>query len=148
MVPCIRPFFYRSKLIRFGSLDFRDNWGWPCTAVRMWLICSNRKLYKKKDIFATVTVAPQNKLFSHRLSDHLHCTNIPFTYLVSKDMPTHFRRSKRTPFRENVSKRNITQKQSCYFQRWATATLLIASLPLSLFVEFNSDATASVTEQK
>jgi len=40
-------FFYRSKLIRFGSPYFRDNWGWPCTAVRMWLICSNRKLYKK-----------------------------------------------------------------------------------------------------
>ena len=31
-------------------------------------------------------------------------------------------------------------------QRWATATLLIASLPLPLFVKFNSGATASVTE--
>jgi len=36
-----------SKLIRFGSLHFSDNWGWPCTAVRMWLIYSNRKLYHK-----------------------------------------------------------------------------------------------------
>jgi len=40
-----------SKLIRFGSLHFRDNWGWPCTAVCMWLICSNRKLYHKTTIF-------------------------------------------------------------------------------------------------
>ena len=40
-----------SKLIQFGSLHFGDNWGWPCTAVRMWLICSNRKLYHKKAIF-------------------------------------------------------------------------------------------------
>jgi len=31
-------------------------------------------------------------------------------------------------------------------QRWATATLFIASLPLPLFVEFISGATASVTE--
>jgi len=33
-----------SKPIRFGSLPFRGNWGWSCTAVRMWLIhliCSN-----------------------------------------------------------------------------------------------------------
>jgi len=30
-----------SKLIWFGSLHFRDNWRWPCTAVPMSLICSN-----------------------------------------------------------------------------------------------------------
>jgi len=30
-----------SKLIRFGNLHIRDNWGWPCTVVRTWLICSN-----------------------------------------------------------------------------------------------------------
>jgi len=28
-----------SKLIRFVSLHFRDNWRWSCTSVRMWLIC-------------------------------------------------------------------------------------------------------------
>jgi len=28
-----------SKLIRFGSLHSRDNWGWPCSTVRVWLIC-------------------------------------------------------------------------------------------------------------
>jgi len=32
--------------------------------------------------------------------------------------------------------------------RWATATLKIASLPLSLFAENNSGATPPVTEQK
>jgi len=37
-----------SKLIRFGSLHFRDNCGSPCTVVRMWLIYWNRKLYPKK----------------------------------------------------------------------------------------------------
>jgi len=26
-----------SKLIRFGSLHFRDNWGWPCTQCRIYL---------------------------------------------------------------------------------------------------------------
>jgi len=31
-------------------------------------------------------------------------------------------------------------------QRWATAALLIASLPLPLFVKFNSGATAAVPE--
>jgi len=30
------------KLKRFGSLHFRDNWGWLFMAVLMWLICSNR----------------------------------------------------------------------------------------------------------
>jgi len=30
-----------SNLIRFGCLHFRDNWGWPCTVVPMWLICLN-----------------------------------------------------------------------------------------------------------
>jgi len=38
-----------SKLMRFGSLNFRNNWGWPCTAVGKWLICSNRKLYNKNE---------------------------------------------------------------------------------------------------
>ena len=42
---------HRSKLIRFDSLHFRDNWWWPCTAVHMWLICSKRKLYHKETIF-------------------------------------------------------------------------------------------------
>jgi len=64
-----------SKLIRFGSLHFRDHWAWPCTSVRMWLICSNRKLYHnhKTDLFATVTL--HSNLFCRRLSGHLHCTN-------------------------------------------------------------------------
>ena len=31
-------------------------------------------------------------------------------------------------------------------QRWATATLEIASLPLQLFVKFNSGTTAAVPE--
>jgi len=40
--PCtnVKPPFWR-------QFCFRDNWGWPCTAVHMWLICSNRKLHKK-----------------------------------------------------------------------------------------------------
>jgi len=40
-----------SKLIRFGILHFRNNWGWPCTAVRMWLMCWNRKLYRQKQYY-------------------------------------------------------------------------------------------------
>jgi len=45
-----------SKPIQFGSPHFRHNWGWPCTAVRMWLICSNRKLYHKK----TMSLLPRH----------------------------------------------------------------------------------------
>ena len=33
-------------------------------------------------------------------------------------------------------------------QRWATTTLKIVSVPLSLFAEYNSSATPPVTEQK
>jgi len=40
-----------SILLGFGSLHFRDNWEWPFSAVRMWLICSNRKLHHKKRCF-------------------------------------------------------------------------------------------------
>jgi len=40
----------------------------------MWLICSNRELYhKKNDLLATMTL--HNNLDCHRLSDHIHCIN-------------------------------------------------------------------------
>jgi len=52
-----------SNQIRFGSLHFKDNWGWPWTAVRMWIICSNRKLYQKKRSFCSGTL--HNHLFCH-----------------------------------------------------------------------------------
>jgi len=43
----------------------------------------------------------------------------------------------------------VTNSLSCLdIQRWATATLEIASLQLSLFAENNSGATPPVTEQK
>jgi len=51
-----------SKLIRFGSLHLRGNWGWPRTAVRRRLICSNRK-FIPKNFFATVTL--HNIVFCH-----------------------------------------------------------------------------------
>ena len=53
-----------SKLTRFGSLHFRDNWGWPCTAVRMWLICSTESYITKKRSFC-YTVKIQNNIFCH-----------------------------------------------------------------------------------
>ena len=82
-----------SKLIRFGSsLNFRH---FGAT------ICSNRKLYHKKTIFFAA-VTPHDNIFSHTLSDHLHCTNRPFTCVFRNDMSTLSRRSKRTPFRNNV----------------------------------------------
>jgi len=58
------------------------------------------------------------------LDEDVHMSCISCAYALQKDvhkldedvhMSTHFRRSKRTPFRENVRKRNITQKQPCYF---------------------------------
>ena len=89
-----------SKLIRFGSLPFRNNWGWQCTTVRMWLICSKRKLYHKKQSFCYRDTTKQS--FFHTLPDHLHCTNRPLTYVLRKDMSTLSRRSKRRPLRKNV----------------------------------------------
>jgi len=56
-----------SKLIRFGSLHFRDNWWSPFTVVRMWLICSNRKLCHKKWSFCYRDILHSN-LFCHWLS--------------------------------------------------------------------------------
>jgi len=53
-----------SKLIPFGSLHFRDNWGWACTAVRMWSICSNRKLYHKKTNLQTSSPSYGKRRFS------------------------------------------------------------------------------------
>ena len=41
----------------------------------------------KNVLFATVT--SHNNLFCHRLSDHLHCTNRPFTYALRKDICLH-----------------------------------------------------------
>jgi len=60
-----------------------------------------QKVNTKNDRFATVT--PHNNLFV-RLSDHLHCTNRPFAYVLTlrKDMSILSRRSKRTPFRKNL----------------------------------------------
>ena len=55
---------------------------------------------QKNDLFAAVT--PHDNIFSHTLSDHLHCTNRPFTCVFRNDMSTLSRRSKRTPFRNNV----------------------------------------------
>jgi len=39
---------------------------------------------QKNDVFATETL--HNNLVCHRLSDYLHCTNRPFTYVLRKDM--------------------------------------------------------------
>jgi len=55
---------------------------------------------QKNELFATVTL--HNNLFCHRLSDHLHCTNRPFIYVLRRDMSTLSRRSKRTRFRKSV----------------------------------------------
>jgi len=50
-------------------------------------------LYKKNDLFATVSRDTTQQYFCHRLSEDLHCTNRPFTYVLRKD--TLSRRSKR-----------------------------------------------------
>jgi len=53
-----------SKLTPFGRLHFSDNWGWPCAADRMWLICSSRKLYHKKRNIQTSTPSYDSRRFS------------------------------------------------------------------------------------
>jgi len=68
------------------TLKFRDNWGWPCTAVHMWLICSNRKLYKNTILCYRHTTQHS---FCYKLSDHFHCANPPYTYVLRKDICLH-----------------------------------------------------------
>jgi len=60
--PPVLPLFRHPCLIRFGNWHFRDNWGWTCTAVRMWLICWNRRLYHKKNIFYYRDTTQQSSL--------------------------------------------------------------------------------------
>jgi len=49
---------------------------WPCTAVRMWLICSNRKLYDKKRYFCYCDTT-QQYFFSYTLwTSSLHKSSI------------------------------------------------------------------------
>jgi len=122
-----------SKLIRFGSLHFRGNWGWSCTAVRTWFICSNRKLYHKSDLFATVTLP--NNLFRRRLSDHLHRTNRPFTYALRKGMSAPYRRSKRTPFRKNFLNeisRESNLNRTTWLQVWDGSFAIVTPINCSV----------------
>jgi len=80
-----------AKVTRFGSLNFRDNCGWPCTAAAVlmwviWLICSNRSLHHQKTTF--LLPLHYTTTFCRRLSDHLYCTNRQFTYAFNKHMTT------------------------------------------------------------
>jgi len=92
---------HRSKLIRFatGSQHYRDSWVTTYIGSCAANLLKQKVVSQKNDIFATVT--PRNNLFSHRLSDYLHCTNPPFTYVLRKDMSTLSCRLKGTPFRKN-----------------------------------------------
>ena len=89
-----------SKLLRFGSLHFRDKWGRPCRVTLyggLYLVnlFKQKVVLQKNDLFATVTL--HKILFCRRLADHLHCTNRPFTHVLR----TLSNRSKLTPFRKN-----------------------------------------------
>ena len=69
-------------------------------AVRKWLICSNRKLYHKNRSFCYRDTTQQH-FFSYTLwPSSLHKSSIHIC--IEKDMSTLSRRSKRTPFRNNV----------------------------------------------
>jgi len=68
-----------------------------------------QKVYHKKVIIATVIL--HNNLFRHRLSDGLHCTSRPFTYVLRKDMSTLISQIKMYTVKKNCSQRNITQEQ-------------------------------------
>jgi len=62
----------------------------------------------KNDLSATVTL--HNNLFYHGLSDHIHCSNRPFTYVLRKDTLTLSRIKTYTVYKK-CSQRIITQKQ-------------------------------------
>jgi len=55
--------------------------------------------------------------FCHRLSDGLHCKSRPFTYVLRKDIPPLYRRSKCTPFRQNVLN-EISRKSNLNRTTW------------------------------
>ena len=79
---------------------FRDNWGWHCTAVHMWLVCSNRKLYKKT-IFCYRHTTQQSLLSWTLWPSSLHKSSIHIC-IEERYMSALTRRWKRTPFRKNV----------------------------------------------
>jgi len=58
---------------------------WHCGSYMVNLF-KQKVVSQKNDIFATETL--HNNLFCHRLSDYLHCTNRPFTYVLRKDIST------------------------------------------------------------
>jgi len=121
-----------SKLMRFGSLPFRDNFGWLCTVVRVCLICSNKKLCHKKDIFAAVTL--HNNVFCHRLYDHLHCKNRPFTYVLRKNMSTLRAGFKPIwPISSNRAPRQQRQSYGLKFFLFSKRSILCHNLKRALF---------------
>jgi len=59
-----------SKLIRFGTLHFRDNRGWWCRSVRMWLIyliCSNMQWWDCSSLMSAPLTAEEGCETSERI---------------------------------------------------------------------------------
>ena len=66
--------------------------------------------HKKNNIFSTVTL--RNNLFCHSFSDHLQCTNRPFTYVLSKDiLRLHSLADQNLQGLKKCYQRNVTQNQ-------------------------------------
>jgi len=100
----------KPQLIRFGSLHFRDN---LVSSFVQRESCISQK---------TTFLLPWHhttRFFSRTLSDHLHYTNRPFTYVLRNVMSTLSRRSKRTQFRNNVLNLNeISRKSNLNYITW------------------------------
>jgi len=87
--------------MRFGNLHFRDHWGEHVgpTAVRMWLICSNRRWYHKIDLFDTMTLHNNRfvidfpTIFTAQIIHSYICTEEKYVTLShrSKRRPTPFK---------------------------------------------------------
>jgi len=77
-------------------------WSWHVNCIVA--CCHSAKLcaYAARDFRSQHYRDATKQYVCHRPSNHLCCTNRPFTYALRKDMSTLSRRSKRTPFRKNV----------------------------------------------
>ena len=77
-----------SKLMRSGRLHFRERELGVniCSGSFVVNLFKQKVISQKINIFAPMTL--HSNIFYHRLSDHLHCTNRPFTYVLRKDIST------------------------------------------------------------
>jgi len=136
-----------SKLIRFGSLHFRDNWGWSCTAVRMWLtnlIFSNMQWWNCSSLMSAPLTAEEGCETSERL---FYCRSLlrNNNTVINPQMFTSSYGSRRFSEcdRTELPLRGFTT-QICFFSRPGCLGLIIKNRVKSVFFEVINWSATSV----